>query len=234
MSVGARLAVEPRVARRETVASYLLEAGDRSSLRVDGGGHARLILSPALFPPASFPLDAFPYLHCVPCRAPGTTVMATDALAANDGAAIDRFLAGGRVDGEAVERFVGWQLAQLTGEARLNSYWYTDASRQGYFECDVLATVGHRLVLLSCTSDRDSATARQKLTEALNRGRALGGQYARVGVVAGVSDQTAENLEVIAEAFIRGAPPQVGVFGRSSLANWRAGMRSGLEGWMSA
>ncbi|CAN5550312.1 hypothetical protein BH10CHL1_BH10CHL1_32920 [soil metagenome] len=126
------------------------------------------------------------------------------------------------LDGEWLEYYVVEcvrQCQQVDNEGRtlhdcLRSVRITGNSTQHDFELDVMAMSSYRFFGISCTTGMDMT--KLKLFEAIIRGRQLGGDEARVAIIAPISPEKAEKYQrEVNEDWQLGAP--IRVFGFSDL-----------------
>lgn len=92
------------------------------------------------------------------------------------------------------------------------------------FEIDVALVRGHRLYVVSCTTDRKKALCKSKLFEVAMRGRQMGGDLARSALVCLVDghDEKGEFVEQLRAdiASVWDAPNVPRVFGLADLREW--------------
>lgn len=174
-------------------------------------------------------------------RRAGRSLTARDKLVARapleDRAAADpawRALAGG---GQWLEPWVGAQLRSVhpagrratTTEVLVAQCAVRDGRR---FEVDVVAVVGHRLHVASCTTVSTSAQVKHKAFEVASRARQLGGDLARSAVVCLASPAQAQLVrQDLAAAWPFPAVPAI--FGQQELAAWLAGDHASLLAWLA-
>jgi hypothetical protein len=97
-------------------------------------------------------------------------------------------------NGEWLEHYILDQFLQIASATRVHDCGMSLATdqRRGKsdfdFEFDVAAMRGYQFFGLSCTTNSDKDTAKQKLFEAYIRARQLGGDEARVGLVCAYED----------------------------------------------
>jgi len=124
------------------------------------------------------------------------------------------------LDGKWLEHYVLDSTAKMATEANLHDFRMaveTDrlAAQHG-FELDIAIMRGYQLFAISCTTDTDRGRGKSKLFEAYVRARQLGGDEARVGLVALCDKPAAIEHEVEQQWQAEG---KVRVFGPEHLPN---------------
>lgn len=96
------------------------------------------------------------------------------------------------------------------------------------FQLDVLAIRGYRLFAFSCTTDTSKSTIKLKLFEAYMRARQLGGDEARVAIIACCNASEAQIIEaeILRDLDVTGGKTRV--FGRDCLCN----LAVHIESWV--
>jgi hypothetical protein len=107
-----------------------------------------------------------------------------------------------------------------------------EARREGrQFEVDVVALRGHRLYLISCTTDMTASRCKTKLFEAAFRARQLGGDLARASLAC-LYDQPNKIRKDVAASWDPTNVPEA--FGLQHLRDWHAGRTESLRRWLES
>ncbi|MBN2394703.1 MAG: DUF1887 family protein, partial [Anaerolineae bacterium] len=122
------------------------------------------------------------------------------------------------LDGTWLEHYVLSQVTEVAQRCQLHDWGMTLRTDSGStnpdFEFDVVALRGYQLFGISCTTSTDKHRAKLKLFEAYVRARQLGGEEARVGLVAGYAKPKGLQKEVENQLDVDG---KVQVFGPRDL-----------------
>jgi len=136
-------------------------------------------------------------------------------------------VAGGDDAGNELEQVTAFAVDDATapgaGRALVNQDWRLGDAR---FETDVVCCIGHRMVLLTCTT-QGGAAEHVKLGEARWQARRLGGQHARWALVCLAGRERAENLAA------RAPDRRQRVFGRDDVSGWLRGDYVSLRTWLN-
>jgi hypothetical protein len=136
------------------------------------------------------------------------------------------------------EMWVAYLVRQLTtaNDAVAHNVVCWRSSKQNTFEIDVAVIRGHRLYVISCTTDQDKRLCKSKLFEVALRSRQMGGDLTRSALVC-LMEQS-PNLDKLRDDIdsVWDAPNKPAVFGLADQQEW-AGLHghpnlSSLKAWL--
>lgn len=102
------------------------------------------------------------------------------------------------LDGKWLEHYVFSQLEQIAKQCNIQEMVLSLIPNEQAFEIDIVALKGYQLIAISCTTSYRKGLLKEKLFEAFIRGRQLGGDEAKIGLVCFINendDFTAQQIK---------------------------------------